>query len=331
MRIRAKKEWRWLAALSLLPGLSGLAGCRFDTHVRENGYSETFEKRFVATRVNTLQIHATGGEIHIQGTNDRLNEILVQATTRVEGAISEKERARIAAQVKTTARLNGAILLVETDYPHWSGFGKSVGVDYTVTLPKRMLLDLASESGGIVVNDVMGGMSVQTASGGIELHHVGGAFTVRTASGEVSLDAVRAANSLQVSSASGDIRIADCRAISPELAVEAHSESGEIAFSGAAGELTLQTASGDITAELTTKLPLARAQLHSASGNLSLTLPRAANARITAHSISGNLSLSDVGRPSDAEASTQTVTMGTGSAPVTLETASGNIELKTAP
>jgi len=331
MRIRGKKEWRWLAALSLLPGLSGLTGCRLETHLHEDGYSETFEKRFVATRVNTLQIHATGGEIHVQGTNDRLNEILVQATTRVEGAGSESERARIAAQVKTTARLNGSILIVETDYPQWNGLGKSVSVDYTVTLPKRMLLDLASQSGNIFVNDVMGGMSVETASGDIELHHVGGAFTVRTASGAVSMDAVRAANSLQVVSASGEIHIADCRALSPELAVEARSQSGEVAFSGAAGELTLQTASGDITAELTAKMPLTRAELHSASGSISLTLPRAANARITAHTASGNISLSDVGHPSDEAASTQTVTLGTGSAPVTLETASGDIELKTAP
>ncbi len=333
-----QRNWAqgWKAAAALALGTLTTLGCHGTVHFDSSDHSDEFkqsvEKTFVATRVMTLRVVADSGDVTVEPAADGVDEIRVRAIKHVSGVRAAKDAEPLFGLVKTTATLEGDTLLVESKpLEHALPNGVSAYVSYAISAPRRMHLNLHAASGDITVSGITGGSDIETASGDIALHGAGGALDLRTASGDLNTEQTRPKDSLKMHSGSGDIEATGAIAASPALRVEIESASGSVNYVGDASALNVETASGDAEMELTGALPLESAHVQSASGDVTLTLPRTVSAKLSLQTASGSVSAPGPdGSSNDSdESNPRVVTLGAGVAPVSLQTASGDIEVKT--
>lgn len=338
-----KRETMWAAlGLVMVVGVSGGFGC----HVRANGMNgnfhisingsrdhevkEKFEKVFKAEKVKTLQVTASAGDIVIE-PDEKADEINIKAVKVVSGDKKEKDLKPYLAQLEVTAVLKDDRLVVESKFPeikNVSGY-----VNYKITVPKRLALDLNSASGNVTAQGVTGGVQIETASGEIAIKNVGGAsggqIKLHSASGNIKVTDAQADSLFSLEAASGELEAKNIRAVGSVLKVHLVSQSGSVHFSGDAGEFDASAASGEIEADLTSKLTLLSANLHSASGNVQLTLPASVSAKVDASTASGSLNPPQ-GVPNPEEDTRKLAfSLGSGTAPVHIDTASGDIIIQT--
>ena len=152
---------------------------------------------------------------------------------------------------------------------HVSGSAPGAGeANLVVHVPARSSVTAALISADLTVSGVAGDQRVHSVSGDIttaaqhEVH-------VRTVSGDVHVTAGPESKLIEIATVSGDF-----------------------AVSGGAGELTLETVSGDGTLSVGT---LSRAHLKTVSGDLSLSTDLTADGRLEAESISGDLHVTFTG------------------------------------
>jgi len=145
---------------------------------------------------------------------------------------------------------------------------------------------------------------VDATSGDVEIHDIGGQVSARSASGDITVSNL--ASSLDAFTASGDIDAKDLT-----------------------GDVSLGTDSGSVDASFDRMTSVHEVRLDSASGDLSITVPRGAGFTIDASTSSGsmdsNLKLPIQERDSGATVHAQ---VGSGGANVQLETSSGDIDVK---
>ncbi len=140
----------------------------------------------------------------------------------------------------------------------------------------------------MVVEDGCDSFKAVTASGDISCGSVAGEADVRTASGDVSAESIGAGGSIQ--SASGDVRV---HRISKGGRIR--TASGDVRIgSAAAGEISVNTASGDIVLGVDRGVG-AWLDLVTVSGDTSCTLPSEpqgeaeAELRISCRTVSGDI------------------------------------------
>ena len=132
-----------------------------------------------------------------------------------------------------------------------------------------------------------------------------------TASGDVSVDTARV---LKAQSASGDI---NATSISEKVNVK--TSSGDVVVSGAMGDIRAAGVSGDVNVHIT---GTATSEVHSVSGDVSITIVEGLVVSVDAKTMNGDLS-SDI----DFSAST-TSAPGEGVVTVNAHTVTGDISIK---
>jgi DUF4097 and DUF4098 domain-containing protein YvlB len=136
--------------------------------------------------------------------------------------------------------------------------------DFNIKVPHNCDLTLRTSTGDLNVKDVNGTLFIQTTSGDLNLENISGNLLTSSASGDIYVRGME--GKIGVRSASGDIRIENATL----------------------QELGVQTASGDITAQLK-RVPEREFDVRTVSGDLRVTVP--ADARMTAEmtTVSGDL------------------------------------------
>lgn len=161
------------------------------TAAGDNGYRESkiaVEKTFKADKVQMLQVKGDVGEISVKAGEPGEEKILIRVEKRAVGGSSPEERKSWLERLQTTAALQDKTLVVETHLKGEAPHGISVAVSrYTITVPKRLRLDLKTETGGIRVAGVQGGAHLASGTGAVELENTGGALEVSSETGAVSL------------------------------------------------------------------------------------------------------------------------------------------------
>ena len=258
--------------------------------------------------------------------------------SNLKGSI--KVRAWDRAEVKVSGTLGDGVeklvlegdaqhLVVKVQYPKSSGWGgkKSGPTDLQLTVPLRAELDIDSVSADV---DVAG-----VAAARLSIESVSGNVTVAAAPSEVDVESV-----------SGDLRLT---VNSGE--VKAQTVSGDIVLRGRMnGEISTETVSGDIdvrvngesvrdlsantvsgNADLRTALaPKGGIRLESVSGDLVLVLPRNVSAQARGESFSGDLKATGakIQKPAHGPGSSFSTRYGNGDGEISIETFSGNAELR---
>ena len=182
---------------------------------------------------------------------------------------------------------------------------ESVSADITVTGISGRLLDASSVSGKIRLDSSAQELEVGSISGTIEISGSGDRAHVDTVSGDIDLRSNH--QEMKLETVSGNI-LAVTRSYRE---FSGSSVSGDIALRGSPG-------AG------------ARMDAETMSGDVSVSLPRDASARIDAETFSGGLR-SDFGavdEPEHGPGRSLDTTIGTGDARFTIETFSGDIDIR---
>ncbi|HYM81785.1 MAG TPA: DUF4097 family beta strand repeat-containing protein [Candidatus Limnocylindria bacterium] len=178
-------------------------------------------------------------------------------------------------------------------------------------------LRATSTSGDLSMNDVLRAR-LTTVSGDLVVERVRGALRAETTSGDIVIRG--AEDSLALHTVSGDIQ-----ADRAPRGFDAQTTSGGVTVQRAAGRVEIRTASGDVQVDLAA--PLRRAAVQTASGEIDVTLDPKAGCALEMRTGSGQI---DVNVPLEIKTVTRQLVTGvvrSGSAPVVLRTASGDITL----
>ncbi len=253
------------------------------------------------TQGTRLKIENQGGDIVVHGW-DR-NQVRVQA--------SHSRRTHV------DISHSGAVLSLEAEADR----GPANMVDYEITVPVWMALDLSGMYATVTVDGTRGPITVETLEGDITVK--GGAETVKlsTTSGKIFVSGAR--GRIDLNSTSDDIVGSDLQGD-----VVAETVSGDITLRRIdAKTVDVQTLSGELAYDGRI-VDGGRYSLLTHSGEIYLSVAEGTNATIATAIGSGDVratfTLPSSERPSRRR---QTYRLGTGSATVELETFSGDIRL----
>jgi DUF4097 and DUF4098 domain-containing protein YvlB len=201
-------------------------------------------------------------------------------------------------------------------------WGEPMYAEFEITAPRGMALEITGVSLGVSIEGAAGDVSVSTVEGDISLE--GG-------SGNIALSSVD--GTVTVSGASGNIAV---NAVDGDISVTG--SSGAMAISAVDGDVTLERITSDnvsvnaVDGDLTYEGTIAdggRYVLSTHDGDLYVTIPDGANARISVHTFSGDL---DTDFPVELEGDFGrkhiSFTVGTGKALIELSAFDGTISLK---
>ena len=221
-------------------------------------------------------------------------------------------------------------LVVKVQYPKNNGWGgaKSGPTDLLLTVPVRAELQIDSVSANVDVAGVAPAkLSIDSVSGDVA---VAGAapreIDVETVSGNVRMTVN--SNDVEVQSVSGNLVLRGRMA--GELKTETVSGDIDVVVNGeSVHELTASTVSGD--ADIRTALARGgEISLESVSGDLLLVMPKDLSAQVSGKSFSGGLKApgATINRPRHGPGASFSNRYGRGEGQVSIETFSGNAELR---
>jgi hypothetical protein len=254
----------------------------------------------------------------------------VKAGTRLElnnfaGSIDVRTWTKNAVRVEAD-HSSRARVMIEQSGPtlgikivHWRGI--PVTVDYQLTVPKWMALDLGGVNTDISVANTDGEVNVQSVQGEVSVTGGTKVVTANSVEGEV-----------RVSHASGKV---ECNSVNADVRVEA--TSGEIVASSVNGEIILKaidsddvqagTVNGEVTYDGLIKEG-GSYRFSSHNGDISIAVPDRANATVSVATYSGEFaSTFPVKLDGTRQGKRFNFTLGNGSARIELESFQGEIRL----
>jgi len=264
----------------------------------------------------TLQIHNKWGDIRVTGTET--DDITVRAEGVAWGGSQDEANGVIDDLGLRLERRDAAWVVVTGLENRTHG---RVRLDFEISLPRRMGVDVATASGDIWIEDLEGRQSIKTLSGDVTVADIGSGIgseqVIKTKSGDVVGGAL--SGTITLSSASGDVEI---NGYTGELAVT--TQSGDITIRDGNGPVHLRTLSGDVNAELN-ETGDNEIEASSVSGDIELRFPQDAALDVEAKTTSGDIS---VNRPLEAEERSERRVAGRingGGQALTISTVSGDI------
>jgi len=182
-----------------------------------------------AAGVTRVVIIGRAGFLHIEGRND-VGEI--RATGRACAPIEH-----LLVGIRLSATRSGSTVTVEAMVPKQDGglFESSPKLDFTVTLPAGIEIDVADTSGELIISNV-GNARVTDTSGSIDIRNVTGNLAVRDTSG--SIDIADVSGNVHIpSDSSGSIQIMRVRG---SVTID-DDGSGSVDVSDVGGDFTLRS------------------------------------------------------------------------------------------
>ena len=241
-----------------------------------NAISEAFgraratdEKEIILSsdEITAVDLKGSAGDVEVVG-NGR-DEILILAKIAATGK-DEESAARRAKEVEIKHQITDGVLTIRD-----SGLDQQItgpySVDYHLTVPRSVRLqvrvadgdlsvksidggtDVKTFSGDIDCKDCSHGVAVNTKSGDIKFDGCGGPIEARTLSGDIDLDEIES-NNLTCNSLSGDIRVDIISEVTEKI--EARTLSGDVSValpSSSKVSIKADTLSGDINCSLPVK------------------------------------------------------------------------------
>ncbi len=256
----------------------------------------------LAVRPGTrLEVHNMGGDIEVR-TWDR-NEVRVQAEH------SSRDRVEIG--------YGGVVLKISASGRR----GAPHAVDYTITVPTAMDLNLSGTYSDVSVEGSTGRITVETVQGDVTVRGGRSLVTLHSVEGDVVASGV--VGRLEVNSTNGEVTVDEAE--------------GEVYVEGVNGDVTLRgirsdnvsatTVNGDIVYRGTVR-DQGTYRLSTHNGDVTLSVPAATNATVTVSTFSGEFE-SDfpVTLTGARQGKRFSFTLGSGKATMELESFQGSIRL----
>ncbi|HLL79185.1 MAG TPA: DUF4097 family beta strand repeat-containing protein [Ktedonobacteraceae bacterium] len=236
---RRRRPWLWLIALILLCSLLG-GGFSSLGNLGEKNLVENRTFNFNGTP--TIVLHETSGNIQVQQGD--ANSSLTIHTDKHAGFFDDPSNIRVNYQQ------SGSIINVNVN--PGSGFLSDRSVDFTITVPQNVILELQTDSGDISIDNISGQATLSTESGNISASNdtFSANTSLHTTSGDVRAVQDTFGDGTVISATSGDITLDHDTLQGSE---KFNDTSGSIDFNGAIdpnGNYQFNVISGDITIAL---------------------------------------------------------------------------------
>ena len=202
------------------------------------------DRTLPASASTDLYVATGSGRIHIYPGSD--SEVHIKAHIHAgwnAGGDIEARIRQIAANPPISA--SGKDIHVGDTSPADRALYNNISIDYEISTPRGLALNLRSGSGEVEVDNVGRYLKSETGSGSIRAHGIAGPADLHTGSGDIELQQA-AAGEVHAATGSGSIRINGL-----DGALTARTGSGDIEANGAlTGASKLQSGSGSIRAHL---------------------------------------------------------------------------------
>lgn len=275
----------------------------------------------------SIALHRPPSSVQVQGTD---TTVVVRPGTRVEvhnlgGDIIvrtwDRNAVRIQAQHSSRERVEigygGVVLQISAS----SRRGAPRSVDYTLTVPVAMDLNLSGTYSDISVGGSGGRINVETIQGDVTVRGGGALVTLHSVGGDVDVSGVR--GRLEASSTNGAVSVEDV-----EGEVYAETTNGDVLLEGIRSDnVSATTVNGDVVYRGTISDD-GQYRLSTHNGDVTVTVPTGTNATVTVSTFSGDFE-SDfpVTLGPSRQGKRFTFTIGSGRATMELESFQGSIRL----
>jgi DUF4097 and DUF4098 domain-containing protein YvlB len=250
----------------------------------------------------SLSVNNFGGGITVHGWSE--NRVKVHGETGRRGRVE--------------VSLVGNTVVIKTG----SREGAPSVIDLDITVPMSMALTLNGTYADITVDGVQGAISAETVNGEIDVRGGKGIVTLHSIQGGVTL--ADASGRIEVNSVNEDVVLSN---ITGEIKVE--TTNGEVSLTGIkSSSVDAGTINGDVLYEGTVT-DGGSYSLGSHNGDITVSIPEAANVTITAATANGDIDASfPLPMTSGVGKHRKTFKLGSGSARMELESFQGDIELR---
>ena len=277
-----------------------LAACALSVVCLSAHASDTFERTLSVSAEPDLYVSTGSGNIRIfPGGSGQIKVVgHVHSGWNGWGAGDLTERINRIVANPPIAQSGNAIHVGE---PSDRSLYNNISIDYEVTVPNSVALNLRSGSGDLEVDNVGRFLAASSGSGSVRAHQVHGPADLHSGSGDIELEETTA----------GDVK--------------AQTGSGSIRVHGLNGSFRARTGSGDIEAD---GHLAGMSNLSSGSGSVRLHLTPDSRFQLDASTGSGGIRLHMPGvQDSDNSRHHLTSTVNGGGAPLSIHTGSGDIEV----
>ncbi len=249
-----------------------------------------------------LEINNFGGEIAVRAWD--------RSEVRLHAQHSSRDRIEVSA--------DGQVVTVKASNRR----GPPQSVDYDVTVPKGMALTLSGLYTDIKVTGVDAEISAETVQGEITVSGGSGYVSLKSVQGAVTLEGCR--GRIEVSSVNEGVTVRGCNGD-----INAETVNGDIELTGIeSSAVDASTVNGDITYEGALR-DAGRYRLSTHDGDVNVTIPARSNASVTVATLNGDFeSCFPVQLTGVTPRHRFTITIGSGSAKVELESFNGDIKLR---
>ena len=276
--------------LLLLPALLSITTAAFA--------GDTFDRTFNVSGPADLYISTGSGNIRIHPGSDTEIHVIghVHASWSAFGDVDSRIR-RIVENPPITQSGNAIHVGESTDH----GLN-NISIDYEVTVPNSVALNLHSGSGDVEVDQVGRYLSATSGSGSVRAHGVHGPADLQSGSGDIELE----------QQAAGDVK--------------AKTGSGSIRIHGLNGSFNAKTGSGDIEAE---GRITGESMISTGSGSVRLHLNQDAHFNLEASTGSGDIHVHFPGAPQQNDDTRHhlTASINGGGPALEVRTGSGDVEI----
>jgi len=201
-------------------------------------YERTISRQLAAVAGNTLDVATSSGSIKITGADG--NDCSITALV-VAHAPTEQEAQELAEQVDIRSDSDGDTLKIRADQPDLTN-NRSISVNYTIAVPRRMSVLAISEYGSIDVVGMQGTVKGKTSSGSMHAEGIQGPLDLATSYGSITCKGIAGPTTL-LQSSSGSITVAGLKG-----EAKARTSYGSITCrESSGGQLDLKSDSGSIT------------------------------------------------------------------------------------
>lgn len=256
---------------------------------------------------------AAGARLRV---NNHSGTIQVTSWDRSEVRIRAEHGSRDVIRINA----QGAVVSIRADRDR----GMPNFVEYEITVPRTMAVDLDGVETDMTLDGVGGDISASSVEGDITVRGAGGAVTINSVEGDLIVEGGRGRISL--SGTEGDVTISGARG---EVSVE--TVEGDVTLENVeSANVDVSTVDGDITYQGTVQ-DGGRYRLTSHDGDLTLGAPAGVNATVSIATFDGSFEADPVFKVQISEVRPGrrfSFTLGTGSARVELETFDGEIKLE---
>ncbi len=256
----------------------------------------------VSVRPETrLEVHNLGGDIVIR-TWER-------NTVRVQAEHASRDVVEIS--------YSGAVLRVNASNRR----GGPHSIDYTITVPAAMDLNLSGTYSDVTVEHSAGRVVVETVQGDVTVHGGKGLVNLHSVSGDVRVSGVT--GRLEANSTNGEVMVDDA-----DGEVNAETVNGDVTLRNIRSDnVSAVTVNGDIIYGGTVR-DNGQYRLSTHNGDVTMTIPTGANATVSVSTFNGDFE-SDfpVTLSGTRKGKRFNFTIGSGSATLELESFEGSIRL----